>query len=92
MIRTLLLIASFSVAWAQEANSGFELRTTLTGEAVYAPALTEAPRDGDSVSGGFRGMLYPVWKWNEHWSVEGTVQVHSRPYFHAGSFPRKATA
>jgi hypothetical protein len=81
VIRTLLLIASFSVAWAQEANSGFELRTTLTGEAVYAPALTEAPRDGDSVSGGFRGMLYPVWKWNEHWSVEGTVQVHSRPYF-----------
>jgi hypothetical protein len=79
--RILLLIGVVSAGWAQEAGSGFELRTTLTGEGVYAPALTQAPRDGDSVSGGFRGMLYPVWKWNEHWSMEGTVEIHSRPYF-----------
>ncbi len=67
--------------WGQEANSGFEVRTTLSAEAVESPDLTEAPRDGNQASGGFRAMLYPVWKWNQHWSFEGTVQVHSRPYF-----------
>ena len=81
MTRALLLIVSVSAACAQEAGSGFELRATVTGEGFYAQALTQAPRDGDSMSGGARGMLYPVWKWNQHWSVEGTVQVHSRPYF-----------
>ncbi|HEY4359652.1 MAG TPA: hypothetical protein VGN17_01725 [Bryobacteraceae bacterium] len=81
MRRALLGLVVVSAAWAQEAGSGLELRSTLTGEGFYADALTQAPRNGDSVSGGFRGMLYPVWKWNQHWSVEATVQVHSRPYF-----------
>ena len=65
----------------QEVDSGFELRTTLSAEGVESPALTQAPRDGDSVTGGFRAMLYPLWKWNQHWSVDGAVQIHSRPFF-----------
>jgi hypothetical protein len=77
----LFIIIIGSAAWAQEADSGFELRSTLSAQGFYAPELTQAPRDGESVSGGFRGMFYPVWKLNSHWSVEGTVQVHSRPYF-----------
>ncbi len=68
-------------ALAQEADSGFELRTTLSADAVASPELTEAPRDGSPATGGFRAMLYPVWKWNKRWSFEGAVQIHSRPYF-----------
>ena len=26
-------------------------------------------------------MLYPTWKLNENWTVQGAVQVHTRPYF-----------
>jgi hypothetical protein len=65
---------------AQEAGSGFELRTTLSAEALSSQSLTQAPRDGAAATGGFRAILYPVWKWNENWSVDGTVQIHSRPY------------
>jgi len=77
-ILPLLLLAGTR---AQEANSGFELRTTLSAEAFGSSYLTEPPRDGDPVTAGFRAMLYPVWKFNDQWSFEGTVQVHSMPYF-----------
>jgi hypothetical protein len=67
-------------ARAQEASSGFELRTSLSGEGIYSHQLSG---DGDSpVSGGFRAMFYPVLKLNKHWSVEGAVQIHSQPYFY----------
>jgi len=69
------------ISLAQEADSGFELRTTLSAEAFSSQELTQSPRDGDAVSGGFRAMLYPVWKWNDNWSVDGAFQIHSRPYF-----------
>lgn len=84
-MRTLSLVGCFVVfAWtchAQEAESGFEVRTTLSAEAFSSPNLTQAPRDGSEVSGGFRAMIYPVWKWNDSWSVDGAFQVHSHPYF-----------
>src|SRR5580658_1231548 len=69
------------VAAAQEADSGFELRATLSAEGVSSQELTQPPRDGDPVTGGFRAMLYPIWKWNDSWSVDGAFQVYSRPYF-----------
>ncbi|HWF11167.1 MAG TPA: hypothetical protein VG297_22010 [Bryobacteraceae bacterium] len=71
---------SFSAA-AQEANSGIDLRATVTGEAVIGHELTESPRDGAPVVAGFRSMLYPTWKLGEHWTVSGVVDVESRPYF-----------
>jgi hypothetical protein len=84
-MRTLALLGCFcgliQICAAQEADSGFELRTTLSAEAVTSQDLTEAPRDGDPVSGGFRAMLYPIWKWSSHWSVDGAFQISSRPYF-----------
>ena len=76
---TILLIAA--AASAQEANSGLELRTTVSESASYAEQLTQQPRGGEPVSGGFRAMLYPTWKLNSHWAVSGAVQVHSRPFF-----------
>jgi hypothetical protein len=61
---------------AQEADSGFELRATLSGDAAYSHQ-----REGDPLTGGFRSVLYPTWKLDEHWAVSGAVQIYSQPYF-----------
>jgi hypothetical protein len=76
-----LICLPFSVLFAQEADSGIDLRATVTGEAVYANQLTESPRSGSPVAAGFRSMLYPTWKISEHWTIAGAVDVNSRPYF-----------
>lgn len=67
---------------AQEAQSGFDLRANVSGEAVYSPALTESPRDGAPEAAGFRSILYPTWKIDRHWTFSGAVQIISRPYFY----------
>ncbi|MCC6365094.1 MAG: hypothetical protein IT165_16395 [Bryobacterales bacterium] len=66
---------------AQEADSGFELRTTLSASLFSSPLLEAAPRNGGPVSGGFRSLLYPTWKLSRNWAVSGAIQVRSRPYF-----------
>jgi hypothetical protein len=70
-----------AAACAQEANSGFELRTTLSAAAFYSQELAQPPRDGEPASGGFRAIFYPTWKLNSHWTISGAWQVDSRPYF-----------
>ena len=66
---------------AQEASSGFDLRATLSAGVFYSQQLSDAPRSGSPVTAGFRDILYPTWKLNEHWTVSGALQVHTRPYF-----------
>jgi len=70
-----------ALVWAQEAESGFELRSTVTAASFYSQQLTEQPRDGRPWTGGFQTLLYPTWKLNSHWAVSGAIEVHSRPYF-----------
>ena len=50
----LFLFPTFSALLAQEAGAGIDLRTTVTGEAVYANQLTESPRSGAPAVAGFR--------------------------------------
>jgi hypothetical protein len=69
-------------ALAQEAASGFDLRTTLSAGLFEGNAPATAPRDGSSWVAGMRAVFYPTWKLDDHWSFSGAVQVHSRPYFH----------
>jgi hypothetical protein len=76
-----VMLPGSSGLMAQEANSGIDLRATITGESVYDHALTESPRDGSPVVAGFRSMLYPTWKIAEHWVISGAIDVNSRPYF-----------
>ena len=64
---------------AQEANSGFDLRTTLSAAPFYTEQLTQSPRDGSPVSGAFQAMFYPTWKLSSHWALTGVVQLRSRP-------------
>jgi hypothetical protein len=79
--RILFLSGLAAAAWAQEAESGFELRSTVSAESAYSHELTDEPRDGAPLIGGFQALLYPTWKLNSHWAASGTIQVHSRPYF-----------
>ena len=80
-LRVLLLCGTAAAVWAQEAESGFELRSTVSAASFYSHELTEAPREGAPWNGGFQALLYPTWKLNSHWAVSGAIQVHSRPYF-----------
>jgi hypothetical protein len=66
---------------AQEAESGFAMRTTISSQAMYSHRLSASPRYGSPLTAGFRGMLYPVYKINRNWTVSSTVQLHTRPYF-----------
>lgn len=65
---------------AQEATSGFDLRTTITASSFYSHELTAGPRDGSPLSGGFDAAVYPTWKLSQNWAITGTVQLRSRPY------------
>src|SRR5688572_10062040 len=76
-----LLCGSATCLLAQEAESGFTMRTTISSQAMYSHRLAESPRFGSPLTAGFRGMLYPVYKINRNWTVSSTVQLHTRPYF-----------
>ncbi len=67
---------------AQEANSGVNLRATLTAQAVASNALTEAPRSGSPMIAGSRSVLYPTIKLSEHWFATGALQLVTRPYYY----------
>jgi len=68
------------ICFAQEAGSGFDVRTTISAGAFYSDQLTETPRDGAPAAAGFRWVLYPTWKISSHWTVAGAIQTQSRPY------------
>ncbi len=82
-LRHLAILSLLSAAsgFAQEAGSGIDLAATVTGEAVASRELTESPRDGSPLTAGFRSMLYPTWKIDDHWTVYGAIDINSRPYF-----------
>jgi hypothetical protein len=79
--RWLLLLLPLGLIRGQEAISGVDLKATIGTEAIAADALTEFPRNGSGISGGFRAVLYPTWKLDEHWILSGALQFNSRPYF-----------
>jgi hypothetical protein len=82
MILKIGILCGLSVAvWAQEAESGFELRSSIAAGTFYSHELTQTPRAGAPMSAGFQTLLYPTWKLNSHWAVSGAIQIHSRPYF-----------
>ncbi len=79
----LFCLLSAPLVIAQEANSGVDLRATLTEQAVASRELTEAPRSGSPMVAGSRSVLYPTIKFDEHWFVAGALQLVTRPYYYA---------
>jgi hypothetical protein len=67
---------------AQEANSGLDLRETLSGQFAASNVFTEAPRSGALVGVGFRSVSYPTWKISSNWTATGVWQLTTRPYFY----------
>lgn len=67
---------------AQESSSGLDLRATITGQVAASSVLTEAPRSGDPVVGGFRSVVYPTWKMNSNWFFAGAWQFSTRPFYY----------
>src|ERR1700691_5761707 len=70
------------VLCAQEAHSGFDLRSTLSAQGMVSNVLTQAPRSGEPGTGGFRAVVYPTGKINENWFVTGALQFVTRPYYY----------
>lgn len=86
MTRAILLwlgmwTAIVQILAAQEANSGFDLRSTLSAQDAVSNLSTDPPRSASPEIAGFRAVFYPVWKLSDHWSVSGAWQLYSRPYF-----------
>jgi hypothetical protein len=78
----LLLAASVPLTLrAQEADSGVNLAATLSGQFAASSILTQPGVDESAATAGFRAMLYPTWKFNEHWTATAAWQLQSRPYF-----------
>ena len=90
-LRLSMLLGAIGGMRAQEASSGFDLRTTVTAQGVYSPELTETPRSGSQFLGGARVLLYPTWKLNSHWTVTAALQAYTHPFFIRSS-PIKAMA
>ena len=70
-----------TVGLPQEAGSGFEVRSAITASTTVSSQPESAPRVGGPVVPGLRMLMYPTWKLNTHWTVAGSVQAHTRPYF-----------
>jgi hypothetical protein len=66
---------------AQEADSGVDLRATLTAQVIGSDQLTDAPRSGAPAVAGSRAVAYPTIKFSDHWFATGAVQLISRPYY-----------
>jgi hypothetical protein len=82
VILSACLLQSPHKMFAQEASSGLDLRTTLTGQAMASTELTDAPRSGSPLTGGFRGVGYPAWKMSDHWAATAALQLVTRPYYY----------
>ena len=78
-----LALATSLAAQTQETNSGFELNSTFSGEALYSPQLSIPSRDDSPAMGAFRAVLYPTWKLSKHWTLFSALQAYSRPYFYS---------
>jgi len=81
LLAFLLLLIPAGMLRAQEASSGFDLGMTLSGEGLYSPMLTSAPRNGDAATGAFRAVLYPTLKLTDHWTVSAAVEAYSHPFY-----------
>lgn len=65
----------------QSGTSGLDVSATVSGEAIYANQLAAGPRNGTPEDAAFRAVVYPFLRLDEHWTVEGAIQVSSNPYF-----------
>jgi hypothetical protein len=83
---TALLIALLAwipstVAQAQEADAGVDLRATLSGQFAASSVFTQPSVAEAPASAGFRGVFYPTVKFSDRWAITAAWQLYTRPYF-----------
>lgn len=77
-----LLVVCTQWLGAQEANSGLNVRATLTAQTVASNELTKKPRSGGPMILGARAVLYPTLKFSGNWAVTSALQMVTRPYYY----------
>lgn len=80
-LAALLVLLLTCTASAQEATSGVDLRATISAEGAFSSLATQSPRNGSPALGGYRVVVYPTFKLNDHWAATGAMQSITRPYF-----------
>ena len=87
MRHTLLLVSLLAtlvpyIAFAQEASSGIDVRATVTAQTISSNELTEEPRSGSPITAGYRSVVYPTIKLDDHLVITAALQSISRPYYY----------
>ena len=77
----LLALLTARTLSAQEADAGVDLHATVSGQFAASSIFTEPSVAQSPASAGFRGVLYPTFKFSDHWAVTGALQLYTRPYF-----------
>ena len=73
-------------AFAQEAEAGFTLPVTITGEGLYTHRLQSADTNASPVTGAFHAALYPGFKLGPHWFVYSSIHLSSTPFYYYDSY------
>jgi hypothetical protein len=73
-------------ALAQEAEAGFTLPITMTGEGLYTHRLQSADANASPVTGAFHAALYPGFKLGPHWFFYSSIHLSSTPFYYNDSY------
>ena len=73
-------------AFAQEAEAGFTLPVTITGEGLYTHRLQSEAANASPVTGAFHAALYPGFKLGPHWFFYSSIHLSSTPFYYNDSY------
>ena len=71
---------------AQYAERGLTVPITVSGGVVVSDRARASDPEANSVSAGFRAVLYPSLKLSSNWFVYSAIDIHSKPFFYYETF------
>ena len=77
-----LLLMFSSTSMPRKRPPGFHWPRLSVRRALYSQGLSDYPRDGSSANAAFRAIVYPTFKLNSRWALNGAVEAYSFPYFY----------
>src|SRR5579872_526498 len=86
VLAPVLLAALCAPAVAQEADAGFTLPVTLTGQALYSHRLQSTDSSAAPATAAFHAVLYPSLKLGPHWFVYSSIHLSSTPFYYADAY------
>ena len=73
-------------ALAQEAETGFTLPLTLTGEGLYTHRLESEDPHASPAAEAFHAALYPGFKLGSHWFIYSAIYLSSTPFYYNDAY------